>query len=327
MKKKNITIKDVAKKAGVGVGTVSRVINNSPHVNPRTKEHVLKIIQEMGYMPNPHARRLSSGHTKIITTIFPQMVGEFHQLLLSGIDEVFEKEGYTSFVYPLYSENRYKFVRESSDFVLGTDGVIIDALNVDKLLKQYIPKNVPVVSVEFDSQKYDSVILDNFYGGMIAGDYLSNFEGDLFIVTHDRKTKLESTVFEERVSGFIESIERKGRKVAKIFKIDLDWLEAIKVAKAVFSISKKPLIFATTDYFAFPVIEFARIKGLEPKEDFFLCGFDNLTLSSILNITTIKQPIKKMGKTAGEMLLRKIKGYSRKRQTVAFKPELIERNT
>ncbi|MBT1247078.1 MULTISPECIES: LacI family DNA-binding transcriptional regulator [unclassified Thermosipho (in: thermotogales)] len=327
MKKKNITIKDVAKKAGVGVGTVSRVINNSPHVNPRTKEHVLKIIQEMGYMPNPHARRLSSGHTKIITTIFPQMVGEFHQLLLSGIDEVFEKEGYTSFVYPLYSENRYKFVRESSDFVLGTDGVIIDALNVDKLLKQYIPKNVPVVSVEFDSQKYDSVILDNFYGGMIAGDYLSNFEGDLFIVTHDRKTKLESTVFEERVSGFIESIERKGRKVEKIFKIDLDWLEAIKVAKAVFTISKKPIIFATTDYFAFPVIEFARIKGLEPKKDFFLCGFDNLTLSSILNITTIKQPIKKMGKTAGEMLLRKIKGYNRKRQTIAFKPELIERNT
>ena len=114
MKKRSVTIKDVAKKAGVGVGTVSRVLNNNPHVNPKTKEHVLKVIHELGYIPNPHARRLSSGHTKIITTIFPQMVGEFHQLLLSGIDKVFEKEGYTSFVYPLYSENRYKFVQEKN---------------------------------------------------------------------------------------------------------------------------------------------------------------------------------------------------------------------
>lgn len=312
MKKKTVTIKDVARKAGVGVGTVSRVINNSPHVNPKTKEHVLKIIEELGYMPNPHARRLSSGHTKIITTIFPQMVGEFHQLLLSGIDEVFEKEGYTSFVYPLYSENRYRFVRESSDFVLGTDGLIVDALNVDKLLKQYIPKNMPVVSVEFDSEKYDSVIVDNFYGGMIAGDYLSNFDGELFVITHSRKSKLESTVFEERVNGFIESIERKGRKVKKIFEIELDWLDAFKTAKTIFTIAKKALIFTTTDYFAFPVIEFARVKGFEPKEDFYLCGFDNLTLSNILNITTIKQPIKEMGRTAGEILLKKIKGYVRK---------------
>ncbi|WP_126994033.1 LacI family DNA-binding transcriptional regulator [Thermosipho globiformans] len=327
MKKRSVTIKDVARKAGVGVGTVSRVINNSPHVNQRTKEHVLKVIQELGYMPNPHARRLSSGHTKIITTIFPQMVGEFHQLLLSGIDEIFEKEGYTSFVYPLYSENRYKFVRESSDFVLGTDGVIIDALNVDRLLQQYIPKNVPVVSVEFDSEKYDSVIIDNFYGGMIAGDYLSNFEGDIYVITHRRKSKLESTVFEERVNGFIESIEKKGRTIEKIFEIELDWLEAFNVAKEIFTRSNKVIIFTTTDYFAFPVIEFTRIKGLVPKKDFHLCGFDNLTLSSILNITTIKQPIVEMGKSAGELLLRRIKGFTRKKQTVAFKPEIIIRET
>ncbi|MBB6062929.1 LacI family transcriptional regulator [Thermosipho japonicus] len=327
MKKRSVTIKDVARKAGVGVGTVSRVINNSPHVNQRTKEHVLKVIQELGYMPNPHARRLSSGHTKIITTIFPQMVGEFHQLLLSGIDEIFEKEGYTSFVYPLYSENRYKFVRESSDFVLGTDGVIIDALNVDRLLQQYIPKNVPVVSVEFDSEKYDSVIIDNFYGGMIAGDYLSNFEGDIYVITHRRKSKLESTVFEERVNGFIESIEKKGRTIEKIFEIELDWLEAFNVAKEIFTRSNKVIIFTTTDYFAFPVIEFTRIKGLVPQKNFHLCGFDNLTLSNILNITTIKQPIVEMGKSAGELLLRRIKGFTRKKQTVAFKPEIIIRET
>lgn len=327
MKKRSVTIKDVAKKAGVGVGTVSRVLNNNPHVNPKTKEHVLKVIHELGYIPNPHARRLSSGHTKIITTIFPQMVGEFHQLLLSGIDKVFEKEGYTSFVYPLYSENRYKFVQESSDFVLGTDGVIIDALNVDKLLQQYIPKNMPVVSVENDSEKYDSVIIDNFYGGMIAGDYLANFEGNIFVITHRRKTKLESTVFEERVSGFIESIEKKGRKIDKIFEIELDWLEAFNVSKKIFNKSKKAIIFTTTDYFAFPVIEFTRIRGLEPQKDFHLCGFDNLTLSNILDITTVKQPIVEMGESAGELLLRRIKGFSRKKQTIAFKPEIIIRST
>ncbi|SHH52020.1 LacI family DNA-binding transcriptional regulator [Thermosipho atlanticus] len=326
-KKRKITIKDVAKKAGVGVGTVSRVINNNPHVKAQTKEHVLKVIQELGYLPNPHARRLSSGHTKIVTTIFPQMVGEFHQLLLSGIDSELEKEGYTSFVYPLYSENRYNFVRESSDFVLGTDGLIVDALNVDQLLLQFIPKNMPVVSVEYESEMYDSVLVDNYYGGMLAGDYLANFDEEIYIITHKKEGQLESTVFEERVNGFIESIERKGRKVTQIFEIQLDWLQAFNTAKIIFSNSKKCAIFAATDYFAFPVLEYARVVGLEPNKDFHLCGFDNLTLSDILNITTIKQPIVEMGSIAGQILLRKILGYVRKPQTIVLKPELILRKT
>ncbi|MBO8161036.1 MAG: LacI family DNA-binding transcriptional regulator [Thermosipho sp. (in: Bacteria)] len=327
MKKRSVTIKDVAKKAGVGVGTVSRVINNSPHVKPKTKEHVLKVIKELGYLPNPHARRLSSGHTRLITTIFPQMVGEFHQLLLSGLDSALEKEGYTSFLYPLYSENRYSFVQESSDFVLGTDGLLVDALNVDKLLSSFIPKNMPVVSVEYESETYDSVLVDNFYGGILAGDYLSNFDGEIYVVSHRKESKLESTVFQERVNGFIESVERKGRKITKIFEIQLDWLQAFNTAKKIFSNSKKCVIFAATDYFAFPILEYARVIGLEPKKDFHLCGFDNLSLSDILNITTIKQPIFEMGEIAGQILLRKIQGYIRKPQSIVLKPELIVRKT
>jgi LacI family transcriptional regulator len=327
MKRRSVTIKDVAKKAGVGVGTVSRVINNSPHVKQKTREKVIKTIEELGYFPNPHARRLSSGHTKVITTIFPQMVGEFHQLLLKGLDMELEKEGFTSFVYPLYSENRYKFVRESSDFVLGTDGLIIDALNVDKLLSSFIPKKMPVVSVEYESKNYDSVIVDNYYGGILAGDYLANFDKDIYIITHNRESKLESFVFQERVNGFLESIERKGRKVKEIFEIQLDWLQAFNIAKKIFNQSKNCAIFTTTDYFAFPVIEYARVIGLEPKKDFYLCGFDNLTLSDILKITTIKQPIFEMGSIAGQILLRKIQGYVRKPQSIVLKPELILRNT
>ncbi|QTA38820.1 LacI family DNA-binding transcriptional regulator [Thermosipho ferrireducens] len=327
MRKKGLTIKDVAKKAGVGVGTVSRVLNNSPHVNPKTRMHVLKVIEELGYIPNPHARRLSSGHSGIITTIFPQMVGEFHQLLLMGIDRVLENEGYTSFVYPLYSDNRYRFVKESSDFVLGTDGLIIDALNVDRLLSQYIPRNTPVVSLEYESSNYDSVLVDNFYGGMLAGDYIASFEGEIFIVTHRPESELESTVFDERVNGFIESIERKGKKVSEIFEIPLDWLQAFNIAKGIFRRVKRSLIFAATDYFAFPIVEVARLLGLEGKKDFYLCGFDNLTLSNILNITTIKQPIYEMGRMAGEILLKRIKGYSRKPRAIVLKPELIVRKT
>ncbi|MBO8139542.1 MAG: LacI family DNA-binding transcriptional regulator [Thermosipho sp. (in: Bacteria)] len=327
MKRRSVTIKDVAKKAGVGVGTVSRVINNSPHVKPKTREKVIKTIEELRYLPNPHARRLSSGHTKIITTIFPQMVGEFHQLLLSGLDRELEKEGYTSFVYPLYSENRYNFVRESSDFVLGTDGLIVDALNVDKLLSSFIPKKMPVVSVEYESETYDSVLVDNYYGGILAGDYLANFDKDLYIITHKRESKLESCVFQERVNGFLESIERKGRKVKEIFEIQLDWIQAFNTAKRIFTQSKNCAIFTTTDYFAFPVLEYARVIGLEPKKDFYLCSFDNLTLSDILKITTIKQPIVEMGSIAGRILLRKIQGYNRKPQAVVLKPELILRNT
>lgn len=327
-KVQKVTIKDVAKYAGVGVGTVSRVINNSPHVDTKTKIKVLEAIKILGYTPNPHARRLSTGTSNLITVITPEMKGDFYQILMSSIDEVLMKYGYSSLLYPLYNRNKLESLKLSSDILLSTDGIIVDGVNVDDVLVDIINPQAPIVCIEQDSEKYDSVLVDNRYGGVIAGDYFSEFDMDIFVVTHRKSHELESTVFDERLEGFQESLEKKGRSIDKIYYVPLDWESTFEVARRLFTRFTRCAIFTTTDYLAVPIIEVARTKGLKVGQDIRVCGFDDLPIAQVLEITTVRQPIHEMGKLAAELLIKRIKGKTTgKASKYVLKPELIVRAT
>lgn len=327
-KKRRVTIKDVAMYANVGVGTVSRVLNNSPHVTLETKQKVLAAIRELGYTPNPYARYLSVGTSNLITVIIPEMKGDFYQILLSGIDEVLVKHGYSSILYPLYNNRRYEALKKSSELLLSTDGVIVDAVSVDTVLKDLLNHNTPTVCIEQESEIFDSVMVDNYYGGVIAGDYFADLEMEIFVVTHRKSHELESTVFDERLEGFQASLEKKGRNIDKIYYVPLDWESTFEVARRIFSRHKRCAIFTTTDYLAVPIIEVARTVGLNVGKDVRVCGFDDLPIAHVLGITTVKQPIYEMGKIAADMLIKRIKGKAKdKAAKVILKPELVVRET
>jgi len=323
-----VTIKDVAKYADVGVGTVSRVLNNNSHVDPSTRQRVLSAMKELGYVPNPHARRLSIGTSDLVTVITPEMKGDFYQTLMASIDEVLIKNGYSSLLYPLYNERKYEALRKSSEILLSTDGLIVDGVSVDKVLGDIVEPNMPVVCLEQESERYDSIMVDNYYGGIIAGDYFADLDMEIFVVTHRKAHELESTVFDERLEGFQESVERKGRSIDKIYYVPLDWESTFEVARRIFSRYKRCAIFTTTDYLAVPIIEVARTMELKVGKDVRVCGFDDLPIAQILEITTIRQPISDMGKVAAEILIKKIRGKSRdKVRKVILKPELVIRET
>ena len=102
---KRVTIEHVAKKAGVGLGTVSRVLNGGS-VSAKTKQKVLQVIKELGYSPSIHARTLAGGKTQRIMFIFPEMRNEFHWRLLKSFDLSLDKYDYETVVYPLISDRR-----------------------------------------------------------------------------------------------------------------------------------------------------------------------------------------------------------------------------
>jgi len=323
-----VTIKDVAEYAKVGVGTVSRVLNNSPHVDQHTRQRVLEAIKVLGYFPNPHARRLSTGSSQLITVITPEMKGDFYQILMSAIDEVLFKYGYSSLLYPLYNEKKYEALKRSSDILLSTDGLIVDAVNVDKVLSNIIKPQTSLVCIEQESDDYDSIMVDNYYGGVIAGDYFADFDMDIFVVTHRKSHELESTVFDERLEGFQESLEKKGRSIDKVYYVPLDWESTFEVARRIFYRFKRCAIFTTTDYLAVPIIEVARTMGLKVGEDVRVCGFDDLPIAQVLEITTVRQPIAEMGRLAAETLMKRISGkLKEKPKKYILKPELVIRST
>ncbi len=327
-KLKKITVKDIAQYSNVGIGTVSRVLNNNPNVSTETRNKVLNAIKELGYVANSF-NKSNFSLNKMVSILFPEMKGDFHHILLNSIDDILIGYGYSSFVYPLYNYKRYEILKKTSENILShVSGLLINAIDADSVLKNVVKNNIPVVCVEYESSRYDSVIVDNYYGGILAGDFFSNFDMDILVITHRKSSELESTVFDERLEGFQESLEKKGRHIDKIYYVPLDWESSFEVARRIFAKYKRCAIFTTTDYLAVPVIEVARTMKLNIGEDIRICGFDDLPIAKLLEITTIRQPIWEMGSTAAKMLIERMENkYNGSARKVILKPELLIRNS
>ncbi len=327
-KLKKITVKDIAQYANVGIGTVSRVLNNNPNVSTETRNKILNAIKELGYSVSAFNKSTFS-FNKTVAILFPEMKGDFHYILLNSIDDILISYGYSSFVYPIYNQRRYDILKKNSENILShISGLLINAIDADSVLKNIVKTNIPVVCVEYESSKYDSVIVDNYYGGVLAGDLFSNFDMEILVITHRKSSELESTVFDERLEGFQESLEKKGRHIDKIYYVPLDWESSFEVARRIFSKYKRCAIFTTTDYLAVPVIEVARTMKLNIGEDIRICGFDDLPIAKLLDITTVRQPIWEMGTTAAKMLIERMENkYNGSPRRIILKPELVVRKS
>ena len=109
-----VTIYDIAKKAGVGIGTVSRAINNHPHVSPQTRERVLQIIKELKYQPHAMARGLARKRTNMIAVIVPVFTGYFFLEVLKGVQQAVIKDHYDLLLYSIdQSEKTDQFLKKT----------------------------------------------------------------------------------------------------------------------------------------------------------------------------------------------------------------------
>jgi len=100
------TIKEVAKLAGVSVGTVSKVINNQDGIKENNRKKVLDAVKKLNYEPNIHARTLSSGKTNLVSIVVPTVGFEFQKIFLKSLDDVLRKSNYDSVVFPFLSRDR-----------------------------------------------------------------------------------------------------------------------------------------------------------------------------------------------------------------------------
>ena len=132
--KKSIS-KDVAKHAGVQPSTVSRAINNHPEVSASTRAHVLRSIQELGYVPDRAAKRFRSGKTHSISLILPITSSAFYNRLIDSIDEALEAYDYDAGIFPLLSERRLARYQDASALPYHTDGLVFASLNPDHLYR------------------------------------------------------------------------------------------------------------------------------------------------------------------------------------------------
>jgi LacI family transcriptional regulator len=321
-----ITIKDVAKKAGVSIATVSRYINNS-HLKESNRLRVEKAVKELGYQPLIYARRLAGGKLGSFGLIIPGYEGIFYSFYaLEIIRQVAAALGEDSVDLHLHIFwNKDTFRTSLVDGVIMAD-VIGNEKQVRRLLKEDIP--MVVINRNIDISEVNSVYIDNFKGAHEATE---------FLIHHGHKRiahlagDLNVECARDRLDGFKSAIEKSGIPLDKnsIKNTHFSRKEARESLEELFSGSNNPTaIFCCSDEVASEVINFAEEKRIDVPKELSVIGFDDNPhcLYGNLMLTTVRQPLQEMAQTAVK-ILNENQNEIKPAQKVVLDTELIIRDT
>ena len=337
-----ITIKDVARKAGVSPSTVSRVINNTTSLIPFSEETRRKIFQaaeELHYRPSHFARSLRAKKTQTICNILLDYPTSFFAPLLRGIHTVAEKEDYSTIFIALPGSPEEVQPFKKFIGIDCSDGVILWAGNT-RIVEKFIPLSellrVPTVStnVILEGTHIPSVTLDNTQGGHLAMKYLAGLGHRRigFIGGPDRDD------FNERFTGYQNALKELGlpyeESLVTFGLADLD--SGFEAMARLLAIPEPPTaVFAANDYMAVGAIKAVLDKGMSVPNDISIIGYDDASPSrySIPPLTTIQQPVELIGRKAAEILIQRLRSDPKKNhrqyevERIVIKPELVLRSS
>ena len=326
------TISDIARLAGVSTGTVSKVLNNDSTVKDKNRERVLNAMKELDYQPNLYARNLSRGKTGLVSIIIPTIGQEFQARLVNSIDSLLSKYGYDSILFPMLSRERLSRFSDPFHYLYHTDGMIIASLSLQGLFgSKGLPVTKPLMMVDTHDEIHDCVYIDNRLGGLMAAEKLQITPASkVFIVGgYESDEQFSSRVFEDRVEGFLEGIELRGipRESVEQIPIILEWELAYKKGFELSTLYSDFSVFCLSDILARGFIEGASANKKLAGIDYSLIGFDNLEFSEALGISTIAQPVEKMGEFAAMRIIEAIEAPSMVRSAEVLLPEYVERKS
>ncbi len=306
-----ITIRDVAQKAGVGLGTVSRVINNSPQVSEATRARVLQTIHELDYSPNPIARRLAWGHTQTIAVIVPYFTRPSFVERLRGIQAALAESPYDLVVFSVETvEQRNRHFREVPRRDRADGVLIVSLAPTDSEAETFAASGVPIVLVDTQHEALSQVIEDSVLGGRLATEHLIGlghrrigYISDLLI---DPLQPFYFTSSRNRYRGYRQALAAAGIPIQPDYHCEglHGRYEARKLAAGLLALPERPTaIFAASDTQAMGVLEAARDAGLRVPEDLSVIGYDDIEVAEYLGLTTVRQLMYESGERGVELLL------------------------
>ena len=326
------TIHDVAKAAGVGIGTVSRVINNYPGVKPGTREKVMVAIHQLHYIPDPIARSMISRRTDSIGVVVPFFTRPFFIEVLSGIETVLSLLDKALVLYNVETDTQRD--RYFSEVLLNrkVDGLIILSLSPeDEVARRIGAGTLPVVLLDAYSPYLTSFVVDNvdgayqavkcliekghrrigFINGIIEGHFKFNQANDRLIGLH-RAFGEAGLPFEPELVVTSEWNRQGGRNAA---------------LQLLMRSIRPTAIFVASDLLAVGVLEAARSLGIAVPDELSIIGYDGIELSEILELSTVQQPMLQMGTLGVNKLLELIENPQQLPELIRLSATLVERKT
>ena len=331
------TIKDIAKTAGISYSSVSRALNGLKGVSEHTRQKVKKIAEDLEYTPNAVARGLVQKQTGTLGLILPDITNPFYPEIARGVEERASLAGYNTFL----CNTNYDLSKEES-YLLNllekrVDGIILAPVSSSSVFFEQ-RKHMPVPFVYLgntpERTKYSFVLTDNVRGGYLATRTLieKGYRRIGFISGKDDESPVGG-----RFGGFKDAMDRYNMEISDDYIRFGDWRlkSGYEIIKQMIDLGVYPeAIFAGNDILAMGILQGIKEKGLSVPEDIAVIGFDDIPYASwpAINLSTIRQPKSRMGKSAVEILLDQLKKqieydplFTAKK--IILDPELILRGT
>lgn len=328
----DVTIFDVAREAGVSYATVSRVINNKDHVKPEKRERVLRAMTRLGYVVNQQARSLAGGKSQVIGLVVPGVDSSYIGEIIRGIDEELASASYDLM---LYTTHRRK-TRESTYVATLTQGLADGLLLVlprdpGAYMDALRWRGFPFVVI--DHQGLDdtgpAVCATNRQGGYDAARYLIELgHRRIGFITGTLDVRCST----DRLAGYRAALSEFGLPLdpALVREGDFQQPDGYRGARELLALPDPPTaIFSSNDVMAFGVMEAVRECGLRIPGDISIVGFDDIPQATHVNpqLTTVRQPLEKMGRLAARMLLELIGNPRSEAARIELPTELIVRDS
>ncbi|MDX9864546.1 MAG: LacI family DNA-binding transcriptional regulator [Anaerolineaceae bacterium] len=330
-----VTIRDVAREAGVSPGTVSRAMNDSPLVNAATRQRVLEVVQTLNYSPNLTARKLSLGKTLTISVVLPFLTRPSYIERLNGVIAALTPSQYDMVIHSVQTPEQRNSIFEDVIRRERSDGVLIISLPpMDSEVNFLSNADIPIVLIDAihpELNMLDQVFIDDVEGGKMATRHLIDlghkkigYIGDIY----DTPFRFSSS--RDRYHGYRLALEEAGLPfVEKYYAEDEHGrLEAKHLAHHMLSQDDAPTaIFAYSDTTAWGIMEAAQGLGIRIPDHLSLIGFDNIEIAEYLKITTIYQPLFDSGQRGMQLLLEKLENPKKNAVQEQQSVYLINRQT
>jgi len=309
MPTEKLTIRQIAKLAGVSRSTASRVLNNHPNVSPESREQVQKVIAETGYQPDPIARSLSSRRSDIIGLVIPLAIRSlfedpFFPRLMQGISQGSNAHNFTLSLFLFHSEEEERQLHHRISHNRLLDGFIVTATRTgDPLIPELLANQVPfVVHGRHEDPRVSFVEVDNETGAYSAVSHLVRLGRQRIALITGPSDNLAA---EDRKRGYLKALQERRVRVDESLIARGDFTEASSYEAMQRLLPYEPdAVFVASDTMAFGAMRVLRQAGKRVPEDVAIVGFDDMPQAGTANppLTTVRQPIQRAGALAVDML-------------------------
>ena len=325
-----VKIKNVADAAGVSTATVSRVLANKPHVRPEVKQRVMEVVRKLNYQPNRVAQSLRSNTSKIIALIVADIENPFFQKVSRAVDDTAQELGYNVIVCNTDEDPE----KEKGCLELLRVGNLAGAILAPTLVglenfSDIYSLDTPVVMIDRHASNYDvdNVLIDNISSAHRIVTHL---------IEHGYRRLAgvfgSSTTGRERHDGFLKALKDHDIKPLKdlIKFTEAREEDGFKVAMKLLKMRDRPdAILTSNSLLAAGILLAIRKSGLAVPDDIAFASFDDTTWAKLIepSLTVIEQPTYEIGRTAAELLIKRIQDPSRSNREVVLKTKLIVRQS